>query len=367
LEAGHAIRVGRARQLFMSAEPEANVVGHTAQLLLEVDEAQDVSEEKFDRDFRPMAATTNATTVYYGTAWDDRTLLERAKQRHLELERSDGIRRHFEYDWQTIACYNPAYGRYVESERERLGEQHPLFLTQYCLKPISGGGRLFSPGHLAQLRGTHARQQAPRSGETYVAGLDLAGGASEGATRGDRDATVLTIARASYPNSAAMLQEPRLEIVEHYAWTGEQHDTLLPRLADLLREVWQVRRLAVDSTGLGETIARMLTTVMGAHAVASVRFTQESKSRLGYGLLAATNGGRLKLYAGDGSLESRHCHRELEQARVAYRANRTMNFFVDPTDGHDDYLMSLALLVEAGSDAAPRTARGRVREGGQPW
>ncbi len=362
VEAGHAIRVGRARLLFMSAEPGANVVGHSAQLLLEVDEAQDVSEEKFDRDFRPMAATTNATTVYYGTAWDDRTLLERAKQRHLELERSDGVRRHFEYDWQTIACYNPAYGRYVESERERLGEQHPLFLTQYCLKPISGGGRLFSPGQLAQLEGGHARQRAPQSGETYVAGLDLAGGASEdNTTERNQDATVLTIARASYPNSTAMVQEPRLEVVEHYVWTGEPHDKLLPRLADLLREVWQVRRLAVDSTGLGETIARLLTTVLGSHVVAAVRFTQESKSRLGYGLLAATNGGRLKLYAGDGSIESRHCRSELEEARATYRANRTMSFFVDPADGHDDYLMSLALLVEAGSDAAPRTSRVRIR------
>ena len=368
IEAGNAIRVGRARQLFMSAEPEANVVGHSAQLLLEVDEAQDVDEEKFDRDFRPMAATTNATTVFYGTAWDDSTLLERTKQRHLEMERRDGIRRHFEYDWQMVASYNPAYGRYVEAERERLGEQHPLFLTQYCLKPISGGGRLFSQGQLAQLAGGHPRQRAPAAGESYVAGLDLAGGADEdGSKARDRDATVLTIARASYPNAAAMVQEPRLEVVEHYVWTGEPHDKLLPRLADLLREVWRVRRLAVDSTGLGETIARLLTTALGTQIVQPVRFTLESKSRLGYGLLAATNGGRLKLYAADGSIEHRHCLHELELARATYRANRTMNFYVDEADGHDDYLMSLALVVEAGADSASRTARGRVREGKRAW
>ena len=91
VEAGHIVRVGRARTLFMSAGPDANVVGHSAQLLLEVDEAQDVDEEKFDREFRPMAATTNATIGFYGTAWSETTLLERAKQRHLELERRDGI------------------------------------------------------------------------------------------------------------------------------------------------------------------------------------------------------------------------------------------------------------------------------------
>ncbi len=43
------------------------MVGHTASLLLEVDEARDVDREKFDRKFRPMAAPANATTVYYGS------------------------------------------------------------------------------------------------------------------------------------------------------------------------------------------------------------------------------------------------------------------------------------------------------------
>ena len=108
-------------------------------------------------------------------------------------------------------------------------------------------------------------------------------------------------------------------------------------------------------------MARLLAAALGSHVVRPLRFTQESKSRLGYGLLAATNGGRLKLYASDESVEYRQCWRELERARVTSRANRTSDFFVEPSEGHDDYLISLALLVEAGSDAAPRAARGRVR------
>ena len=361
LEAGQVVRLGRARQIFLSAEPTANVAGHTAGLLLEVDEAQDVDEEKFDRDFRPMASVTNATVVYYGTAWDDSTLLERAKQRHLELERIDGIRRHFEYDWEVVARYNPAYGKYVESERKRLGERHPLFLTQYCLKTIAGGGRLFMPGQVLELQGSHSRRRSPGAGETYVAGLDLAGGAIvEGDETAGRDSTVLTIARAVFPGEGAFVYEPRLEVVEHYAWTGDPHDYLLRRLTHLLREVWQVRRLAVDATGLGETMARLLTVTLGSHVVLPLKFTTDTKSRLGYGLLAAADAGRLKLYAQDGSLDHRRCTHELERARVAYRANRTMNFFVDASDGHDDYLVSLALVVDAGRDAAPRVARGRV-------
>ncbi len=361
-EEGHIIRVGCARQVFLSAEPQSNVVGHTAQLLLEVDEAQDVDKEKFDKEFRPMAATTNATTVYYGTPWDDSTLLEQARETNLELERKDGIRRHFQYDWQAVAECNPAYGRYVEGERQRLGENHPLFLTQYCLKPIAGGGRLFSPSQRAQLRGEHSRQSQPTAGETYVAGLDIGGEASDGQTADDHDATVLTIGRLVFPPSDALVQEPRLEVVEHYCFQGERHDLLHGRLVDLLGHVWRVRRVAVDATGLGETVARFLATALQPGVVLPVRFSSESKSRLGYQLLAAVNGGRLKVYAQDGSPEYRCFWREMERARVAYRPNRTMNFFVEPSQGHDDYLISLALLLEASRDVRPRVARGRLRE-----
>jgi len=370
-EDGRAIRLGRARQLFLSAEPGASVMGHTAGLLLEVDEAQDVDREKFDREFRPMGATTRATTVFYGTPWDDSTLLEQAVQTNLELERRDGLRRHFAADWTVVAAFNPEYGRYVEAERARLGENHPLFLTQYALKTVCGGGRLFSSVQRAQLQGAHPRQHVPRDGEVYVAGLDLGGQEMEegsGVTgQGSRhDATVLTIARAVLPPSDALVQEPRLEVVEHLAVTGEPHDALFARLADLLREVWRVRRMAVDATGLGETLARLLTKALGPEVVRPVRFSAESKSRLGYGLLAAVNGGRLKMYASDGSPEFAEFWREMELARVAYRPNRSMNFFVEPSRGHDDYLVSLALTVGAAPDMdwRPRVARGRRPEEG---
>jgi hypothetical protein len=365
----HTIRVGNARQLFLSAERSANVVGHTASLLLEVDEAQDVDTEKFDREFRPMAAATGATTVYYGTPWDDSTLLERAVQTNLELERRDGVRRHFSADWTVVAEWNPRYARYVEGERARLGENHPLFLTQYALKTISGGGRLFSASQRSQLQGTHARQSTASTGEVYVAGLDLGGDdlADEKTTffsKQTHDPTVLTIARAVMPPSDAVLQEPRLEIVEQQAFRGTAHDALFARLADLLGEVWRVRSVAVDATGLGETLARLLTRRLGADVVQPIKFTVESKSKLGYGLLAAVNGGRLKMYAADGSPEYTEFWREAELARLHYRPSRQMNFFVAPSVGHDDYLVSAALAVQAAGDieTRPRIARGRICE-----
>ena len=292
-------------------------------------------------------------------------------QTNRELERRDGIRRHFAADWTAVAEFNPEYARYVEGERARLGEDHPLFRTQYALKTLSGGGRLFSGSQRAQVQGTHLRHHGPRPGEVYVAGLDVGGQDREAIANGreairrtGHDASVLTIARAVMPPSDAIVPEPRLEIVEHVAFSGTAHDALFARLADVLGEVWRVRRLAVDATGLGETLARLLTRRLGDSVVRPVRFTAESKSKLGYGLLAASNGGRLKLYAADGSAEYADFQHEMEAARVHYRPNQQMNFFVEPADGHDDYLVSAALAVEAAKEieTRPRIARGRFGE-----
>jgi len=74
-ELGYIIRLNNARAVFLSADRSANVVGNTAHLLLEVDEAQDVDKDKFNKEFKPMGSTTNATTVLYGTTLDDSTLL----------------------------------------------------------------------------------------------------------------------------------------------------------------------------------------------------------------------------------------------------------------------------------------------------
>ena len=88
------------------------------------------------------------------------------------------------------------------------------------------------------------------------------------------------------------------------------------------------------------------------------KFTQQSKSLLGFGLLAAINSGRLKLYARDHSDECTEFWHQVELARSQFRPNQTMNFFVEPSEGHDDFLMSLALLVESVRDYKPRTAKG---------
>ena len=366
-EMNYIVRLGNARQIFLSADESANVVGNTAHILLEVDESQDVSKEKYAKEFRPMGAATNVTTVHYGTTWDDSTLLEEVKQLNLELERKDGIKRHFRYDWEEVARYNRDYLRYVEGEKERLGESHPLFQTQYCLKPIHGGGGFLNPGQRAQLQGRHSRRRHPDRAGVYVAGIDLAGEAEEGedaalrALKPRQDSTVVTIGELDFPASPQSDDAtwPKIRIVEHYWWTGKPHPTLYPQLVDLLKNVWRVRRAVVDATGVGAGVASFLSNALGKSVVNPFTFTQASKSKLGFDLLAAINSGRVKMYAHDGSEECGEFWFQMAKARSNFRPNQTMNFYVDPAAGHDDFLTSLALLVEA-ARYTPRSARGRL-------
>jgi hypothetical protein len=43
-----------------------------------------------------------------------------------------------------------------------------------------------------------------------------------------------------------------------------------------------------------------------------------------------------------------------------------MNFFVEPSQGHDDFLMSLGLAVEAARFYEPRRAKGGERGANEP-
>jgi hypothetical protein len=366
-EMGYIVRLGAARVVFLSAEEHASVVGHTADILLEVDESQDVNKEKYTKEFRPMGSSTNVTTVHYGTTWDDATLLEEVKQSNLELERKDGTRRHFRYDWQEVAMHNPDYREYVEGERARLGEDHPLFRTQYLLLPIKGGGGFLTRQQIAGMLGTHPRLREPEAGKTYIAGIDLAGEREEtkeealSASRQKLDSTVITIAEVeTVHHASSTLAQHVLKVVEHYHSTGTPHSQLYPLIVETLRK-WKCLRVLVDSTGIGQPVASFLRKELGSRVV-PFTFTQKSKSDMGFETLSLVNSGRLRLYRQDGSGEYRELMLQLERARSQYRPNQTMNFYVDPSEGHDDFLISLALTAEAARDFTPRAAKGGLRD-----
>lgn len=144
-ESGYIYRVGRACIFFFSGNLEANIVGATASTLLEVDEAQDVLPEKFDKDIAPMAAATNATRVFFGTAWTSDTLLARELRAARKAEAVDGMQRAFVLTAEDVGKVFPSYRAFVDDQVARLGRSHPMVRTQFFSEEIEAGGGLFPP------------------------------------------------------------------------------------------------------------------------------------------------------------------------------------------------------------------------------
>lgn len=240
---------------------------------------------------------------------------------------------HHQVSWQEVAAVQPEFGAFVRAERERLGANHPLFVTQYEGRPVARTGGLLTPGQLALLEGDHVRLRAPHSGERDVAGLDF-GGQGETADR-----SVLTLAR---------VLDGEIEVVEQVAWRGVPFDRLLAEVESLVRR-WRVERLAADATGLGGPLTAARERALGRR-VEGVVFTTRTKSELGYELLAAVETGRLRLYAFDGSSEAEAVRSELRALRAEFGGG-WLRWGNDR--GHDDFAVSLALCLRAARTVPP--------------
>jgi hypothetical protein len=307
-EQGYIYRVETARIYFLSGGPTANVVGATASALLECDEAQDVLIEKWDKDFNPMAASTNATRVFWGTAWTSQTLLARELRAAREAERADGIQRVFVMDADQVRKEAPAYGKFVDGEIQKLGRQHPMIKTQFFSEEIDGEGGMFPPRRRKLMVGDHPRREGPFGvGRIYALLIDVAG-EDEGisdlefgiANLGSgnlenekRDATALTVVEVDLATLAdESLRAPVYRVVDRMLWVGVKHTTLFGQILALF-EMWRAAYIIVDATGVGAGLASFLEKAAPGK-VCGFTFNAATKSKLGWDFLALIETGRFK-------------------------------------------------------------------------
>jgi hypothetical protein len=364
-EQGYIFRVGTARIYFFSGQTSANIVGATASTLLQVDEAQDVLISKFDKEISPMAASSNATRVFWGTAWTSTTLLAREKRAALEAQTQDGIQRVFLIDADDVAAEVPAYKSFVAGEIQKLGRNHPFIKTQYFSQEIDAEGSMFPAERQALMRGDHPPQLQPDSGSLYAFLIDVAG-EDEGATMDiaedrielmnkSRDSTTLTIVEVDLePLEDELINAPRYLVRQRKEWTGLKHSNLYGKIK-ALAEIWQPRYLVIDATGVGAGLASFFEKAYPERVI-PFTFNTATKSQLGWDFLSIVETGRFK----------DHAHTESDATQAAFwqqlahlqmeinpGPNRTMKWSVpdgtrDPATGeiiHDDLVISAALCA----------------------
>ncbi|HUS14980.1 MAG TPA: hypothetical protein VM536_08165 [Chloroflexia bacterium] len=360
----HGLRVGAATATFLSAGPHAHARGETAGLLLIANEAQDMDPDRWDSVFAPMTASTAAPSVFAGTPWAAGSLLSR------ETAHAAGAGTLYQADWQRVAAELPAYGTHVRGRIAQLGPNHPFIQTEYGLQELDAAGGFLPAARQAQMHGSHARQAAATPGHTYALLLDVAGGDADGdgrlapSARERRDSTALTVVDVDLTTvQDDLLRRPTYRVVDRRVWTGTPHHALLPQLLDLGRTVWRARYLVIDATGLGAGLASLLQAALapGCRVLPFV-FSAGTKSDLGWAFLGVLESGRFKDYADDGAADTRLYWAQVAACTytVAPGPGRLLRWSVPPAKGHDDLLVSAALVGALDThDWRPRAASAR--------
>ena len=299
--AGNHYRFHKSHLTFLSAAPGSNIVGATASTLLSLDEAQDIEIAKYDKQIAPMAASTNATRVFWGTAWSGQTLLARELRAAREAESRDGIRRVFQITAEEVRREVPAYGLFVDEQIARMGRNHPMVRSQFFSEEIDFAGGLFTPTRLGLMHGGQATTETPQSGKRYALLIDLAGedealrqcGANVELENPDRDLTAVTVVELDFSLLGEdLVGKPIYRVVNRQLWQGEKHSTLYARLLHLA-ELWQPEKIVVDASGVGAGVGSFLRDKLGERVI-TLQFTRQLKSRLGWGFLAVVDTGRFQ-------------------------------------------------------------------------
>lgn len=391
LKQGYVIQYGNASARFLSASPQANQRGQTASLLLVANEAQDIDPAVWDTVFTPMGASSNATTLFLGTAWRRDTLLARQIAHLSHLEREDGRTRVWRVDWEAVAAVVPAYGEHVTQQIAQFGRQHPAIRTEYFLEELDDAGSLFHAHRLAQLRGDHERRHAAEQGKRYALLIDVAGedehplgqGVFDPDARRDSTAiTVVEIGHGSTPVGSDMdgwtgsdlevrSRLPHYRVVDRMALTGARTIAVHARIVDLAVNVWRASAVVIDATGVGAGLAAFLQASLASGKrpirVKPFVFSAQSKSALGWDFTDLIDTGRFKEYRDDsldGTPEARLTAEYWRQLReVTFTTlpgpGKLMQWSVPAGRGHDDLVMSAALVVALeGVDLRERIARG---------
>lgn len=311
-EEGYIYTLGQASIVFLSGKPGTDVVGATASLLLEFDEAQTFSELKAEQEFAPMCAAYNATRVYYGTIRTSNTYLSRKIRQLRALEAQDGQRRVYMVPWDKVAEEVEAYRVFVEAEIRKKGWNHPIIRMEYRLEEVDDKGGMFGPRRRALMQGDHARYHAPLPGRLYAATLDVAGedeaAGMEELARPGRDYTIAYIVEVNL----ATLHDPAVgaptyKVVDVFVDHGSKHfdaagasSVALTLLAWF--KAWRCRYVVADASGVGAGLVSFLAGQLGDECVIPFKFSPPArKSKLGVDFLSVVETGRFQYFRDDGS------------------------------------------------------------------
>ena len=336
----------------ISASDGSNIEGESFKLII-CEEAQDISNFKVQKSIHPMGAAYNATIVKIGTATTFKGDFYDAIQRNKKAyeSKTSHIRNHFEFDYKVASKYNPNYAKYVEKEKNRLGEKSDAFRMAYCLEWIIERGMFIDIAKFEINNGeTLLERVMYDKSATHVAGIDIGG---------KDDSTIVTMVEVNWDMPVIMESRTDDETGEEETYLAyntylkdwlcisnePDYEEQYPQIVDYLSH-FLVARVVCDATREA-SISHRLRANLKCEVIPFI-FTLRSKSDLYKHLDKEIAAGRARVCMGEQTVQTREFQDFLQQLGDLQKGYSGANLVVshpDERNAHDDYPDSWALAV----------------------
>lgn len=335
----------------ISASDGSSIEGESFKLII-CEEAQDISNFKIRKSIHPMGAAYNATIVKIGTATTFKGDFYDAIQRNKkhDAEKTSHIKNHFEFDYKVAAKYNPAYAKYVEGEKRRLGENSDEFRMSYGLEWIIERGMFIDIEKFELENGEYMLERVfYDKTATHVAGIDLGG---------KEDDTVITMCEVDW--SMPVIMETRINedgeeetyiayntyLVDWFVISNEpDYEEQYPQIVDYLSH-FLMARVVCDATREASISHRLRANL--PYEVVPYIFGTKSKSELYKHLDREIASGRARVSMTQKTKESSEYKKFIQQLGDLQKGWSGTNLVVShPAEkgAHDDFPDSWALAV----------------------
>jgi hypothetical protein len=309
-----------------------------------------------------MAAATNGTLVKIGTPSTTKGEFYDSIQRNKRIYAAGGVQSHFEFDYRIASHYNPLYGRYVEKEKYRLGEDSDEFRMSYRLHWILERGMFVSPAIFDSMgfdfKKSESEEPVPyeivtsRRGTYQTCGIDFGK---------NSDSTVVTILEQGPVLDEGRYGKRILNWLELY---GDDYEEQFYQILDFLQN-YNVSRIYADATGVGDGPTDRLYRALSHIDVVPIHFTLQYNSQMAKYLSMEFQSLRIRYPNGPKSQETLE-HRKFVQQFLDWEKSYNGQYMVcshpDEKGAHDDYCWSLALanmaMEEVSQDDMPAVESG---------
>jgi len=257
---GFICQSGQAQIAFLSADKRANVVGATADHCVSIDEAHTVEEGKYEEEIAPMSGWENAGRIMWGVGSARGTLLHKYHEHNTEKNPKLVLK----YPWWKWAEVRPKYADHVKERIDQLGEDHPIFLTQYALKFVDAKGNFFSDAQIRDMQDSDFQRQRTKDDfsnkQTYVlvdiGGEDRVGRPDEQVRmeKPTQDSSFGVAIQFDWDHPAAVMNFPIVKVVDLFFRTGAKFRDLESSLGAWLDKINPYGGV-FDARGLGNPLA----------------------------------------------------------------------------------------------------------------